>query len=568
MSSPAFSVRTRAEDLADAAGAELDVLVVGMGATGAGVALDAASRGLKVAIIDKGDLASGTSSKSSKLVHGGLRYLENYEFGLVREGVQERQLLMRLAPHLVRPMDFLYPVWPDTAKRRLLGVGLTTYDVFAFASLAGRGSDVRRHERVSAEEAIALAPALRDSELQHCYLYGDCATDDARLVLAVVQAARRFGALVVPYAEATGLQLDPAGRVVGADVLDVRSGDSVAVRARHVVNATGVWVDRLQTMEDPGREAVVQPSKGVHVVVPRERLPLLEASVLLPSKQGDGRSMFAIPWGRQTILGTTDTPYDGSLEDLSLTGADLDYVLAAGNAVFRHALTADDVLGAWAGVRPLLRKEGSSSMSDLSRRHTLVEGSGGLLTITGGKLTTYRRMAKDVVDRIIERDGRKARCRTDEIPLGGTRPWADLLAEVVAAAASLGLDAPTADALVRQTGEQAHAVLSLVAADPALAEVLSPAAPHIAAEVVHAARAEGASTLEDVFSRRLRLSLRARDAALPAAPRAARLLAAETGQDEQWAMAQVAAYTEAVRRERGVLGLAGVASGRALGAAG
>ncbi len=567
MSNQEFSVFTRAAELVDAAGAELDVLVVGMGATGAGVALDAASRGLRVAVLDRGDLASGTSSKSSKLVHGGLRYLENYEFGLVREGVTERQLLLRLAPHLVRPMDFLYPVWPDTPRRRLLGLGLTTYDVFALASLGSRG-DVRRHEKVSAEQAIALAPALAESGLLHSYLYGDCGTDDARLVLAVVQAARAFGALAVPYAEVTGLLLDDTGRVRGAKVQDRVGGTEVELTARHVVNATGVWVDRLQAYEEPGRPAFVQPSKGVHVVVPHDRLPLRGASVLLPSRQGDGRSMFAIPYGEQTILGTTDTAHDGAPEDLSLTGQDLDYVLAAGNDVFRRNLVADDVLGAWAGVRPLIRSAGSSAMSDISRRHTLVEGSGGLLTITGGKLTTYRRMAKDVVDRIVDRDGSRVRCRTDEIPLGGTQPWPALRTEVVSAAASVGVGERVAEMLVRQTGEQAHAVLSLVAADASLAEELSPAAPHIAAEVVHAARHEGAITLEDVFSRRLRLSLRAKDAGLAAAPRAARLLAGETGGDEQWAMAQVAAYAEAVRRERGVLGLPGVPTRELLGAAG
>ncbi|MEO6205973.1 MAG: glycerol-3-phosphate dehydrogenase/oxidase, partial [Mycobacteriales bacterium] len=514
MSNKPFSVLSRAADLADAAASEVDVLVVGMGATGAGVALDAASRGLRVAVIDKGDLASGTSSKSSKLVHGGLRYLENYEFGLVREGVLERQLLMRLAPHLVRPMDFLYPVWPDTAKRRLLGLGLTTYDVFAFASLGIRSSDLRRHEKISADEAIELAPALRESELAYSYLYGDCGTDDARLVLAVVQTARRFGALAVTYAEAVGLLNNDEGKVTGATVADRLTGDSVTIRARHVVNATGVWVDHLQGLEEPGRAPLVQPSKGVHVVVPRERLPLLQASILLPSKQGDGRSMFAIPWGAQTILGTTDTPYDGSLEDLSLTAADLQYVLAAGNDVFHRDLSAEDVLGAWAGVRPLLREAGSSSMSDLSRRHTLIEGRGGLLTITGGKLTTYRRMAKDVVDRVVERDGTKSRCRTDEIAITGTRPYDDVVAEITVAAAALGLDADVAETLVRQSGEGATEVLSLVALDPSLGQRLSPAAPHIAAEVVYAARAEGATTLEDVFSRRFRLSLRAKDAGL------------------------------------------------------
>lgn len=554
MGNPAFSVVTRSDELAAAAAEEVDVLVVGMGVTGAGVALDAASRGLHVAVLDMGDLASGTSSKSSKLVHGGLRYLENYEFGLVREGVMERQLLMKLAPHLVRPMDFLYPVWPDTAKRRLLGLGLTTYDVFAMASLAGRGGATRRHEKVTAEEAVALAPALADSGLAYSYLYGDCATDDARLVLAVVQAARRFGALAVTRAEVTGLTTEH-GRVVGATVADRLAGTTMQIRARHIVNATGVWVDRLQGFEEPGRQAVVQPSKGVHVVVPRERLPLLDASVLLPSKQGDGRSMFAIPWGRQTILGTTDTPYDGALDGLSLTQDDLDYVLAAGNAVFKKGLTEDDVLGAWAGVRPLIRQPGSGSMSDISRRHTLVEGTGGLLTITGGKLTTYRRMAKDVVDRIVAKDDRRARCRTDEIPLSGTRPFADLVAETTVVATGLGLSEEVAASLVRQCGETAGHVLSLVEADPTLGELLSPNAPHIAAEVVHAARSEGASTVDDVFSRRMRLSLRAKDAALPSALLAARLLARETRKDESWAVAQVSVYAEAVRQERGVLGL-------------
>jgi glycerol-3-phosphate dehydrogenase len=557
MGNSSFSVATRAADLAEAASGELDVLVVGMGATGAGVALDAASRGLRVAVVDRGDVASGTSSKSSKLIHGGLRYLENYELGLVREGVTERQLLMRLAPHLVRPMDFLYPVWPDTAKRRLLGLGLTTYDLFALTMLGGAG--VRRHERLTAEQAVDRAPALGSSGLTHSYLYGDCTTDDVRLVLAVVQAARAFGVLTVPYAEVSALHT-AGGRLSGATVRDRVGGLDVELRARHVVNATGVWVDRLQALEEPGRATVVQPSKGVHVVVPRERLPLREAGVLLPSRRGDGRSMFAIPYGEQTILGTTDTPYGGPLEDLSLTGTDLDYLLAAGNDVFGQGLTADDVLGAWAGVRPLLRTPGSTAMKDVSRRHTLVEGASGLLTITGGKLTTYRRMAKDVVDRVVARDGRRAGCRTDQIPLGGNRPLEQVHAEVRAAASSLGLDERAADGLVRQHGERAHDVLSLVAQDSSLGDALSPSAPYLFAEVVHAARAEGAVTLDDVLSRRLRLSIRARDAGLPAAPRAAQLLATQTGRDAAWAAAQVAAYTDTVRRERGVLGLDGVRS--------
>jgi glycerol-3-phosphate dehydrogenase len=543
-----FSVAHRAADVADATSGVLDVLVVGAGATGAGVALDAASRGLSVAAIDRGDLASGTSSKSSKLIHGGLRYLESYDFGLVHEGVAERELLQRLAPHLVRPMDFVYPIFPDTAKVRRVGLGLTTYDV-----LAGF-RNVRRHERLSAEEAVAKAPALAGSGLLRAYVYGDCATDDARLVLANVVAARRFGATVLTYTEASSLLFDDDGKCCGATVSDLLGGGTYEIRARHVVNATGVWVDALLSQEDPEHRPLVRPSKGVHLVVPHARVPLTGASILMPSRHGDGRSMFAIPWGRQTILGTTDTAYDGPLDAVGVEASDVDYVLGACNALFQSGLSADDVVGAWAGVRPLLRGE-SEAMSDLSRRHALSEGPSGLLTITGGKLTTYRRMAKDVVDRVVQRDDKRARCRTDEINLGCARPYEDVVAETAGVAETLGIDAETAETLVRQHGEAAVSVLGLLADDPALAAPLSPAATHVRAEVLYAARYEGAATLDDVFARRTRLALRARDAALPAARDAALLLAGETGRDEAWADAQVVAYEAAVRRERGVLGL-------------
>ena len=543
-----FSVAHRAADVADVTGQVLDVLVVGAGATGAGVALDAASRGLSVAVIDRGDLASGTSSKSSKLVHGGLRYLENYDFLLVYEGVNERELLQRLAPHLVRPLEFVYPILDDTSRVRLVGLGLTTYDV-----LAG-WRNVRRHERITAAEAVAKAPALAGSAIRRAYVYGDCATDDARLVLANVVAARRFGAVALTYTSAESLLLDGDGRVAGATVHDRLTGETYDIRARHVVNATGVWVDTLLAQEHDGHRAVVHPSKGVHLVVPHSVVPLTGAAILMPSRQGDGRSVFAIPWGRQTILGTTDTAYDGPLDEVSVEEADVEYVLAAANALFAAPLAESDVVGAWAGCRPLLRGS-SDAMSDLSRRHALSEGPTGLLTITGGKLTTYRRMAKDVVDRIVERDGKRARCRTDEIALGCARPYDDVLAEVTGAASALGVgDAGVAETLVRQHGDAAPTVLSL-ALDTGLVEPLSPAACHLQAEVVYAARHEGAATLDDVFSRRTRLALRARDAALPAAAGAASLLAREIGRSEEWAAEQVTTYERAVRRERGVLGL-------------
>jgi glycerol-3-phosphate dehydrogenase len=543
-----FSVVHRDADVADATAGEVDVLVVGAGATGAGVALDAASRGLSVVLVDRGDLASGTSSRSTKLIHGGLRYLENYEIGLVREGVTERELLQQLAPHLVRPMDFVFPVLPDTERVRLMGLGLTTYDV-----LAG-WRNVRRHDRISATDAIALAPALRASGLVRAYVYGDCATDDARLVLAVVQEARRFGAVVLTYCEAKGLLLDAEGTVRGARVVDRLGGTDLEIRARHVVNATGVWVDRLMSAADAAHRPAVQPSKGVHLVVPHDRLPLVGASVLLPSQQGDGRLMFTIPWGRQTIVGTTDTAHDAGLDDIAVEQRDVDYVLAAANALFRTGLQETDVVGAWAGVRPLLRgSDADGGVGDLSRRHRLVEGTGGLLTITGGKLTTYRRMAKDVVDTIVRRDGRRAGCRTDRIPLGCRRPFAEVVAETAAAAVAAGLDAEHAEVLVRQHGERAPDVLWLATHEDGLDAHLSPAAAHVAAEVVQAVRHEGAVTLDDVYSRRMRLSLRARDAALPTARLAAGLMARELGRPEAWIDAEVDRYRATVQAERGVL---------------
>lgn len=539
----AFSVVHRDADVADATAEVVDVLVIGMGATGAGIALDAASRGMSVVVVDKGDVASGTSSKSSKLIHGGLRYLENLELGLVHESVVERQILQKLAPHLVRPMDFVYPVLSDTAKSALIGIGLTTYDVFAGLR------NVKRHKRINSDEAIALVPPLAGSDLSRAYVYGDCATDDARLVLAVVQAARAFGATALTYTEVVEL-IEADSRVCGATVRDALTGASYDVRSRHVVNATGVWVDEVRQLEDPARPVSLQPSKGVHLVLDHTSLPLKNASVFLPSRQGDERSMFVIPWGRQTILGTTDTSYDGALDSPAVEQQDIDYCLSAANAVFGLALQQSDVVGGWAGLRPLLRTEGTDNTSDMSRRHAVTEGPTGLVTVTGGKLTTFRKMAKDVVDRLVARDSRQARCRTADIQLGSSRSYVQQVADLSAA----GLDSELTELLVRQYGAAAPNVVALAATD-GLSGRLSPAAAHIGAEVVYAARHEGAATLDDVLSRRTRVSLRAADAAMPTAPHAASLLARELGRDDEWAAEQVTVYAAGVRAERGALGL-------------
>lgn len=512
MTSQHLSVHTRAAELRAAVDTEFDVLVIGMGAGGAAIALDAASRGLTVCVVDRGDLASGTSGT---LVHGGLRSYGTSSFGAARAEAAERALLQRLAPHLVHPLNVLAPVWPSSPR-----AVVRPADVL---SLAAPGT---RRRRLSAQQAGALAPALAGSGLTGADRYGDCTTDDARLVLAMVQAARAFGALAVTYADVSDVRRDDAGRVDGALLVDRLHGDELLLRARHVVQAIGS----------------IQPERAVQLVLPKQRLPLDVTGVVLPGSP----SLFALPWGGQTILGgrTTDAP-PGTVGP---TSDELAQVLAEANTALHPdggALQLTDVLATWVDTQP------RGAAAD----HGITEGSDALLSIADGSLTTYRRTAAEVVDRIVARDGRRAPSRTDRISLGGTRPAERLQAEITSAAAALGLDADTAVALVRQSGEQAADVLSLVAADPTLGRQLSPDAPHIAAEVVYAARAEGAVTLDDVFRRRMRLSLRSRDASLPAARFAADLLAAETGRDAAWAHAQVLAYAEGVRRERGALGV-------------
>jgi glycerol-3-phosphate dehydrogenase len=488
-----------------------DVVVVGGGITGAGVAFDAASRGYSVALVERGDFAQGTSSRSSKMVHGGLRYLQNFDLGLVREALLERQLLVRLAPHLVYPTPFLVPALGGERKNRAIGIGLNMYDVMA-TSRIGRGRSQRnehreeaeywspdRHRTISGEEAAELIPALEPMEPSSAYLFYDCQTDDARLVLTVLGEAERFGAVIVNGAEVTEV-LEDAGKATGVAFTEAESGERIEVHAANVVNATGVWADRIRPEELLAEEEIpnIRPSRGSHVTLSTDDLDIGTAACIVPA--GADRTVFALPWYGRVLVGTTDNDYEGGIDHVPPGGDDIGYLLDALNAYFGTDIDPGRLTGAYAGVRPLISSGDPKKSVDISRKAELYETSSGMLTITGGKLTTFRRMAAQVVDRIVDREGREAECRTDDIPLGMSARPDDL---------ETGVELPkgTIDQLAFRYGHAARAVLDLCEERPELAEPIVPGHPDLMAEVVVAARREQARSVSDVLLRRTRLAL-------------------------------------------------------------
>src|SRR5437588_4268975 len=423
----------RAQALETLVGERFDLVVIGGGITGAGIALDAATRGYSVALVEKADFASGTSSRSSKLVHGGLRYLQQFDLGLVREALLERQLMVKLAPHLVKPLKMVVPAFDGARPDRLVGIGLNMYDVMATPRLRGRSRRERRataapegngetdwsparHRLIEGEEVVELLPALAPREPTGGYLFYDCQTDDARLVLTVLGEAERFGAICANRLEVTGL-LHEDDSASGIRARDAETGTELEVRADNVINATGVWADRIspEELHAEAEAPTIRPSRGTHVTISPERLPMA-AGAIVPA--GEGRSIFALPWLGRSLIGTTDNDYEGDIDHVQPSGEDIDYLLTATNEFFGTSLTHADVTGAYAGVRPLISSGDKRKSVDISRKAELYETSSGLITITGGKLTTWRRMAKLAVDRLVERDGREAPCRTQEIPLG------------------------------------------------------------------------------------------------------------------------------------------------------
>jgi glycerol-3-phosphate dehydrogenase len=535
---------------------EFDVVVIGGGITGAGVALDAASRGYSVALVERRDFAAGTSSRSSKLVHGGLRYLQNFDLGLVREALLERGLLTSLAPHLVKPLPLVVPSFGGKRPDRMLGTGLHLYD--RMSRELRRSSQVDwnpdKHRIIEGNEVLELIPALADREPTAGYLFYDCQTDDSRLVLTVLGEAERFGAVVANRLEVQSLLHDDSGYARGVKVRDTIGGGQFDVRAGTVVNATGVWADRISPDEFYDAEEVprIRPSRGTHVTVSRDKLPLHGGGVIAPA--GKGRTIFILPWLGRTLIGTTDVDYEGGLDHIPPSEDDVDYLLGAANDFFGTEIGQADLCGAYAGVRPLISSGDPKKSVDISRRAELYETDSGMLTITGGKLTTFRRMAKHVVDRLVERDGRDAPCRTHEIPLGMATSVDEL--PVVE-----GIDDETRDLLAHRYGYFANEVLALAEAAPELRERIVPDLPDLMAEVVVAGRLEQAQSLGDVFLRRTRLGLLAApavcDGEVPR--RVARVLGGELGWDDSRAESELARWREEADAEG--IALSGVAAG-------
>lgn len=527
-----LSARTRAANLERMRREVLDLLVIGGGVTGAGVALDAASRGLTVALVEKRDFAIGTSSRSSKLIHGGLRYLEQFHFGLVRESLHERAVLSRIAPHLCKPLQFLVPVYsssersPLGSNRLKLAAGLWLYDL-----LAG-SRNIRRHRWLSREAALKQAPALEPRGLRGAFLYYDCLTDDARLVIEVIKTAAARGALVANYVCARGFRKDDDA-VSNVEIEDSREGSSFELHATVVVNATGVWSDEVSRLSDANAAKRVRVSKGIHVVVPREKFHN-QTAVLIPSL-GESRFLFVIPWRGRTVIGTTDTDYAGNLDDPRAEADEVDRVVQSAARAFPDArLSTEDVISTFAGLRPLIAADAQST-KELSRKEQIFEGDSGLITITGGKLTTWRRMAERVTDlagrRIESIDGvrrpRAHRSSTENILLAGGTLNGDARKEAQRAATEFDVEVATVEHLIGTYGGNYRVVLEITRESEELKMTLIDGLPHVGAEAVYAARYEMALTIEDFLSRRTRIELLARDHGRSIAARVAKLLGGE-----------------------------------------
>jgi glycerol-3-phosphate dehydrogenase len=529
-------------------GGELDILVVGGGVVGAGAALDAATRGLSVGLVEARDFASGTSSRSSKLIHGGLRYLEMLDFRLVAEALQERGLLIqKLAPHLIKPVPFVYPLQHRGWERLYAGSGVALYDTLGL--LSGRSRGVPHHRHLTRRGARRIVPALKKDALVGALQYYDAQVDDARHTMFIARTAAAYGAHVASRARVVGL-LKEGERVVGVQVHDLESGREFDVRARQVVNATGVWTDETQGLAGERGQFHVRASKGIHLVVPRDRIRSESGLILRTEKS----VLFVIPWGRHWIIGTTDTDWSLDKSHPAASAADIQYLLDHVNSAIEPALTQEDVEGVYAGLRPLLSGE-SESTSKLSREHAVAHSVPGLVVIAGGKYTTYRVMAKDAIDAAVNAletvNGKKVpQSVTDDIPLLGAEGYHALWNGRSQLAQRSGLHEARIEHLLDRYGSLAHEVLDLVAADPTLREPLAGAPDYLRAEAVYAASHEGARHLDDILARRTRISIETFDRGVGAASETARLVAPVLGWSDEQVEREVEHYRKRVEAER------------------
>jgi glycerol-3-phosphate dehydrogenase len=539
----------------------VDVLVIGGGITGAGVALEAAARGYRVGLVDKGDFASGTSSKSTKLVHGGIRYLPQFDFALVHEALQERGRLARNAPHLVKPLGFVLPYYKENKRplgtpivppggigmSYLLRLGLFVYDTFA--GKLGIGN----HRHLGVQKTLELAPALKADGLKDGFVYYDGQTDDTRLTMTVLRTAANKGALLANYAEVLGFVQEPdsfkesGSSITSAHVRDALTGEEYIIPAKTIINAAGVWAAKVEGLAGQS-SVVIKPAKGVHLTLPREAMPTTEYAVVLPETP-DGRLLFIVPWNTRVTLGTTDTK-GGDVDKPIALEEDIAYLIETANAYMKTAIRRDQVISAWAGYRPLISPANANgSTSKLSRTHVVLDGPGGMITITGGKLTSYRRMAQDTIDHLDKRLGKTPSHVTEEMALDGKDGYEAAKAELAKAAEQYDW---SDDAVTRlsEYGGEAMTLLAMMKEDASLTHPIVPDLPYMLAEVAYACRSEMAMTLDDVLTRRLHLNFEDWSQGVQPAPLVAQVMARELGWTAREAEAQVATYREKVTAEK------------------
>lgn len=542
MTSTALTAQRRAAALADMSADALDVLVVGGGVTGAGIALDAITRGLRVGIVDAQDWASGTSSRSSKLVHGGLRYLQQFDFKLVFEALHEREhLLETLAPHLVRPVSFLYPLSKKYLERPYVTAGVGLYDTFA--RLGARGpATMPFHKHYTASGLLKEFPDAKPDAMIGAIKYWDATVDDARLVLALIRTAVQFGAYAAQRTRVDDFTRDAEGRVDGAELTDLETGERLTVKAGVVIAATGVWTEQTQDLAEASGGLKVLASKGVHIVVPRSRIAG-DTGVILQTEKS---VLFIIPWSRYWIIGTTDTPYALDLTHPVATRADIDYIIERANTILQEPLTRDDIVGTFAGLRPLLQpgtKDGETQSTKVSREHTVTEAAPGLITIAGGKLTTYRVMAEDAVDFALGEERAKAvPSLTEKTPLLGAVGYETYQRRADKIAAQHGLSLAMVNHMLHRYGALVPELLAMVRDRPDLGRALEHAPAYLRAEIAYACTHEGALHLEDIMVTRTRLTYEVGGHGQAAVPEIASIAAEYLGWDDGRRAEEMASY--------------------------
>jgi glycerol-3-phosphate dehydrogenase len=543
-----LSYKERQRALADMTRDGLDVLIIGGGITGCGVLLEAAARGLRAGLIDKADFASGTSSKSTKLAHGGIRYLAHFDFGLVYEALIERGRMIRNAPHLVKPLGFVLPLYKENRRpldvpivppggvglSLIMQAGLLMYDI-----MSGK-LGIKMHQRLNLQKALEMAPCLKTEGLTSAFIYYDAQTDDTLLTMNVLRTAVQFGARMANYVELIGFdQETERGKITAARVRDVLTGDEHQIRVGAVINAGGVFAGRIEAMAGESKISI-KPAKGVHLTVPREVLGLGEFAAVLPETP-DGRLIFLVPWNTRVTIGTTDSK-GGDIDNPTANDDDIDYLLNTTNLYLKTKLNRNHIISNWAGYRPLISPSGAqASTSKLSRTHVVNDGPGGMITITGGKLTTYRRMAQDTLDHLVKRQGKAVTHPTTDLPLDGADRWQEAAAKIDAVAGKYDWSADVVKR-IKQYGSEALKFVALCDSDMAMAKPIVPDLPYVMAEVAYACRYEMAMRLDDVITRRLHLNFEDWARGVDAAPAIAKCMSRELGWSVNETEAQLHSY--------------------------